>query len=196
VQIMDLYRRDRAALVRLSGLQLAGDSNAFVLHPPNSSDQFSNPGALYAAYARRELIALPRDPGRLGLAYSPAIGSQARHLGVPAALYRGLRPAAADLLVELAARVQALSHGATPLVVNSAVIDKQYNDLLGGGPQAATTGFTFTIARRYVNRTQAAAFQAMLDRLQALNVVAWVRTPSTIEVTVASDASQVIADGP
>jgi hypothetical protein len=36
----------------------------------------------------------------------------------------------------------------------------------------------------------------MLDRLQALNVISWQRYPATIEVTVASDASRVIVNGP
>ena len=35
----------------------------------------------------------------------------------------------------------------------------------------------------------------MLDRLQALNLIAWQRFPSVIEVTVASDASQVLVHG-
>jgi hypothetical protein len=36
----------------------------------------------------------------------------------------------------------------------------------------------------------------MLDRLQALDVIAWQRFPSEIEITVASDASQVLVHGP
>jgi hypothetical protein len=35
----------------------------------------------------------------------------------------------------------------------------------------------------------------MLDRLQSLNLIAWERTPTTIEITAASDASRVIVDG-
>jgi hypothetical protein len=35
----------------------------------------------------------------------------------------------------------------------------------------------------------------MLDQLQALDLIAWVRSPQTIEITVASDAGQVIVDG-
>ncbi len=193
VQIMHLYRTDPRGLSRLAALQLNADSNAYVLHP--SGGDFADPGALYRGYADGGLKQLPSDPGRLGLAYARSVGSQARHLGVSPSLYRGLRPAALDLLVELAARVRALSHGAAPLVVASGVIDKRYDDLLGGGPQLATTGYTFTIARHYVTRAQAAAFQAMLDRLQALDLIAWIRTPTTIEVTVASDASQAIVGG-
>jgi hypothetical protein len=59
-----------------------------------------------------------------------------------------------------------------------------------------STGYSFAIARRYANRRQADALQAMLDQLQALDVIAWVRSPSTIEITVASDAGRVIVDGP
>jgi hypothetical protein len=36
----------------------------------------------------------------------------------------------------------------------------------------------------------------MLDRLQSLNLIAWQRYPSAIEVTVASDAARVIVNGP
>ena len=60
----------------------------------------------------------------------------------------------------------------------------------------AAAGWSFTIARRYASRNQAAAFQAMLDRLQALDLIAWERFPSEIEVTVAADASQAIVHGP
>ena len=42
---------------------------------------------------------------------------------------------------------------------------------------------------------QAAAFQYVLDRLQALNLIAWQRYPSEIEVTVASDAASLLAHG-
>ena len=55
---------------------------------------------------------------------------------------------------------------------------------------------SFMIARRYVREAQAIAFQSMLDRLQALNLIAWERYPTEIEVTVASDAGRAIVDGP
>lgn len=196
VQIMRLYRSDRPALARLSALQLEADSGAAVLHPPDRTPTFADPSALYHAYAQRQVIPLPADPARLGLAYDRrSIGALARRLHVPAALYRGLRAPALDLLVELAVRVRALCRCA-PLTLGSAVTDRRYEDLVGAGETAPTTGYTFAIERRYVSRAQAAAFQAMLDRLQALNLIAWTRLPSTIEITVASDASRVIVDGP
>jgi hypothetical protein len=196
VQVMRLYRSDRHALERLASLQLAGDSNAAVLHPPDRTPTFADPTALYGAYSRRELVPLPSNSRGLGLAYDAAtLGALAHHLGVPAALYRGLRPPALDMLVELADRVRALCRCA-PLTVAGTVADRRYQQAVGNGDSAPTTGYTFQIARRYVNRAQPLAFQAMLDRLQALNLIAWVRTPETIEVTVASDASSAIVNGP
>ena len=85
---------------------------------------------------------------------------------------------------------------ASTLTVTSAVSDLHYQQLLGISDPPAAAGWSFTIARRYVKPAQADALQAMLDRLQALNVIAWERFPSEIEVTVASDASQVLVHGP
>ena len=48
-----------------------------------------------------------------------------------------------------------------------------------------TTGFAFDIARDYRSRAQALAFQFLLDRL-ARGMIAWVREPQAIHVTVAS----------
>ncbi len=196
VQIMRLYRTDGAALARLAALQLDGDTNAWVLHPPNLTPAFASPNALYSAYASRVLVPLPSNPAQLGLAYGGSLGAFARRVGAPPALYRGLRPAALDLLLELAARVRALSGGAAPLILVGAVTDRQYEQQLINDYPAASTGYSFQIDRRYVSRAQAVAFQAMLDRLQALNLIAWERTPATIDITVSSDAAHAIADGP
>jgi hypothetical protein len=76
------------------------------------------------------------------------------------------------------------------------VSDERYQQLLGVSDPVAAAGWSFTIARRYVARAQAAAFQAMLDRLQALDLIAWERFPSEIAVTVAADASQALVHGP
>ena len=195
-RIMRLYRTDRAELTRLSALQTGSDSQALVLHPPDAVHPFATPDALDRAYSNRTILPLPANARTLGLAYDPGIGALAGQLKVAPALYRGLRGPALDLLIELAARVRALSGGAAPLIVTSAVTDERYQQRLGIGDPPASAGWSFTIARRYVNRAQALAFQAMLDRLQALNVIGWVRFPSEIEVTVASDASQVLVHGP
>jgi hypothetical protein len=194
--IMRLYRSGRSALKRLAALQTGYPSSAEVLHPPDRTQSFGDPSSLSDAYTRRMLLPLPSNAGNLGLAYDPSMGSLAPKLGAPVGLYRGLRGPALDLLIELAARIRAISGTSARLTVASTVTDSRYQTLLGFGDPPATTGYTFEIARRYAGRAQAAAFQAMLDRLQALNLIAWVRNYSTIEVTTASDASRVIVDGP
>ncbi len=195
--LMRLYRTDRAALDRLVFLQTDAGSDAYVLHPPGAVGAFADPDALDRAYAARTIRPLPSNAAHLGLSYDPGIGSMARQLHFPPALYRGLRTPALDLLIELAARVRTLSHDPTStLTVTSAVSDQRYQQLLGFSDPPAAAGWSFTIARRYVNKAQAEAFQAMLDRLQALNLIAWQRFPSVIEVTVASDASQALVHGP
>jgi hypothetical protein len=195
-EIMRLYRTDRPELERQADLQTAVDSNAYVLHPPDAVHPFANPDALDRGYAAREILPLPSNAARLGLRYDPGIGALAPQLHVKPPLYRGLRPAALDLLIELAARVRALSHEpASTLTVTSAVSDLQYQQLLGISDPPAAAGWSFTVARRYTGRAQADAFQAMLDRLQALDLIAWQRFPSEIEVTVAADASQALVHG-
>jgi hypothetical protein len=197
--IMSLFRSDRARLVHVNALETAGTDNGEVLHPPGGHrSAFATAGELSSAYAAREILPLPSDPAKLGLAYSPAIGARARQLGQTPALYRGLRPAALDLLIELAARVRVLSGSKAPLTVVQAVTDGTYEHLLGGssGYSLASTGYRFEISRSYGSGAQAVAFQAMLDRLQALDLIAWTRAPATIDVTVASDAGRTIVGGP
>lgn len=196
VSIMHLYRTDRPALARLAQLETASDSSAEVLHPPASTPTFADPAALASAYGDGRLRALPSNAGQLGLAVSGTIGSLAHSLKAPAGLYRGLRPVALALLLELATRVRELAHGAAPLQITSAVNDERYQQLLGSDDPPEAAGYSFTIARHYVSGEQAAALQAMLDRLQALNLIAWSAYPSEVEVTVASDAARVIAHGP
>jgi hypothetical protein len=79
-------------------------------------------------------------------------------------------------------------------VVTSTVRDKDYQRVLAATDNEATTayslhttGFAFDIARDYRNRAQALAFQFVLDRLTARGIIAWVREPGAIHVTVASD---------
>jgi Transglycosylase SLT domain len=195
-QIMRLYRADPAVLRRLAALQTITDSAAYVLHPPDQLHPFASPDALDAAYAQRRILPLPSNAAALGLAYDPQMGALAHRLGFTSALYRGLRTPALDLLIELAARVRALGGGKAPLIVTSTVLDQSYQRQLGIDDPVAAAGWTFTIARRYASPAQALAFQAMLDRLQALNLIAWQRYPSEIEITVASDAARAIVDGP
>jgi hypothetical protein len=134
-------------------------------------------------------VPLPRNAAQLGLSYDPAMGAGADKVNAPRALYRGLAPAALRLLIEMAGRVRTLSGVTAPLRVQSTVTDARYQSSRSVDDPVATTGYTFSIERRYASNAQAAAFQAVLDRLQSLNLIAWVRNTQTIEVTVATDAT-------
>ncbi len=197
LSIMHLYRSDRPALARLASLEAVAGTNALVLRPSASTPTFADPAALRAAYASRAVLPLPRNASTLGVAYDPSMGSLAHRLGEPARVYQGLRPPALDLLIEMAARVRALSGVSAPLVVSETVSDRRYQALLGDSAlPLAATGYSFAIERRYASGAQADALQAMLDQLQALNLIAWVREPSRIDIVVASNAGQAIVDGP
>jgi hypothetical protein len=55
-----------------------------------------------------------------------------------------------------------------------------------------TTGYAFDILRSYRSREQARAFQFWLDRLQAMNLIAWAREPNAIHVTVGAKARRLV----
>ncbi len=194
VQIMHLYRTDRAALLRLASLENQDDAGAETLQRL-SGQSFSDPSALASAYQSRTVVPLPSNARALGLAYNPGMGSGAKSMHVPRTLYLGLRPVAVRLLIELAGRVRALSGGAQPLLVDTTVMDKQYQQKTGQGFPGESTGWSFQIARRYVTPGQANAFQAVLDRLQSLNLIAWAREPTTIDITVAAHGDATAGHG-
>ena len=56
-----------------------------------------------------------------------------------------------------------------------------------------TTGYAFDIARSYASGRQAAAFQFLLDRLVAVNAIAYIRESGAIHVAVASDARRKLS---
>ena len=195
VQIMHLYRTDRERAGRLASLQNASDSGAEVLHPPDRTPSFSDPSALAAAYQGHTLVPLPANAAALGLAFNPDMGSQARKLGGTPALYRGLRPVALRLLIALAARVRRSPAAPSRCGCTARSATRSYQQQTGDWlPRRDRTAIRSQISRRYVNGAQANAFQAMLDRLQALNLIAWAREPTVIDVTVASDAGRWLRD--
>ncbi|MFL5861634.1 MAG: transglycosylase SLT domain-containing protein [Solirubrobacteraceae bacterium] len=186
VQIMHLWRADRAALRRVNDLEFADDAGGSVLHPRVAP--FANPAALAVAYQRRAIVPLPSNARALGLAIDPTMGTGARAVGASRALYRGLRPEALRFLIELAAQVRRVSGVRGPLRLQRTVADQRLQAQAGVSDPPAATGWSFSITRHYASRTQATAFQAILDRLQSLNLIAWAREPDVIRVTVASDA--------
>jgi hypothetical protein len=186
-QIMHLYRTDRAGLRRLATLETTDPAGGSVLHPPGRSPRYADPQALQHAYAARGLQRLPRNATQLGLTYDDSLGGDAGQVGAPRSLYEGLNPGGVGTLIRMAAAVRALSGGASPLHVASAVADHKYLAAQGVSDPMALTGFGFRIARRYRSGAQAEAFQAVLDRMQSLNLIAWARVGSVISVTAAAD---------
>jgi Transglycosylase SLT domain len=57
------------------------------------------------------------------------------------------------------------------------------------------TGYAFDISRDYANGRQAEAFQFMLDRLQALNLIAWTRDTDTIHITASREGGSLLRVG-
>jgi hypothetical protein len=197
-QIMHLYRTDRGQLTRLAALQTDKASAEEVLHPADATPQFSGPGQLRTAWADGDIVALPDQPGRTGLAREPSMGQFAQQAGSQPALYHGLRPAALAMAYYIGAQVRSMS-GVSPLTVTSTVRDQDYQRVLSSHDIEAThkyslhtTGWAFDIGRVYVNNRQSLAFQSVLDRLQSLNVIAWVREPKAIHITVSSDAKVLL----
>ncbi len=197
--VMRLHREDPGELARLEALQTAKNSAEEVLHPPESTPRFGTPAVLRAAWDDDEIRALPDDPVRTGLARDPRMGELAERVGAVPGLYRGLRPEALAMALYIGAQTRAYAGGQGPLVVTSTVRDEEYQRRLVRHNGEATrnyslhtTGWAFDVAREYRSRRQALAFQFVLDRLQVLDVIAWVREPGAIHVTAASDAEALL----
>jgi hypothetical protein len=164
-----------------------------VLHARDRTRVYTNPGAIGKARSSGELRDLSaRELADYGLRIDPRMGEMARRVGQSARLYRALRPEALAMLEAIGSGTRAIA-GSGPLVVTSTVRDERYQRVLAASDIEATnayslhtTGFAFDIARTYVSRAQALAFQFVLDRLTARGLIAWVREPGAIHVTVAS----------
>jgi hypothetical protein len=198
-EIMRLFRDDPQELARLETLQTAKNSAEEVLHPLDSTPSFANPQELKAAWDDGAIRAFPDAPGVTGLARDPDMGELAQRVGAPPGLYRGLRPEALAMALYIGAWVREFSGGEGPLRVTSTVRDDAYQrELMSRNREAThnfslhTTGWAFDVARDYTSRRQALAFQFVLDRLQVLNAIAWVREPGAIHITVSSDARSLL----
>ena len=198
VEIMRLYRGDQERLQRLDELQTAKASAEEVLHPRDQTTVYTTPDALDTAYLSGELRPFPNRPRALGLRRDRRMGELAKRVDAEPSLYRGLRPEAYALALYVGAGVRDIAGTKAPLIVTSTVRDETYQDVLARRNIQATrayslhtTGYAFDVERRYRNRRQAVAFQYMLDRLQSLNLIAWVREPDAIHITVSSDARRL-----
>ncbi len=197
-EIMRLFRDDPDELARLAVLHEAKASAEEVLHPPGETERFADAADVQRAREAMVLQRLPTDPVT-GIRVDPRMGELADRLGVPRAVYQGLRDEALATLVYIGHEVRRLSGVAQPLTVTSTVRDEGYQRLLRranveatAGYSLHTTGYAFDILRRYESGAQAAAFQFALDRLTARGLIAWVREPQAIHVTVSSDAAVLV----
>ena len=200
-EIMQLYREDPDRLQELDLLHGAKSSSEEVLHPPFETERFADAVELQRAWDEGTLHPLPNEPSRLGFAIDPAMGELAPKLNQPRDLYRGLRAESLALLVYMAGRVKQLSGAEEPLRVTSTLRDEGYQDLLRkSNPEAThryslhTTGYAFDVARRYESGEQAQAFQFLLDDLTARGLIAWIREPAAIHITVAKEAEDLVGD--
>ncbi|MEA2307271.1 MAG: hypothetical protein QOH43_4551 [Solirubrobacteraceae bacterium] len=198
-QIMRAYRSDPAGLAATAALQTGRNSAELVLRPPSSTPAFADAAAIRRATTAGSV--LPLDAAGLapyGVRIHPSMGELGPRLGTTKRLYRVLRPEALAVVRYLGAGTQAIS-GAKPLVLTSATRDTRYQRALGrANPEAThafsehTTGFAFDVSRTYASRAQAQAFQFLLDRLTALDVIAWVREPAAIHITAGPRAAELL----
>ncbi|WP_026910263.1 DUF5715 family protein [Patulibacter minatonensis] len=203
-RIMKLYRDDRPALVRENELQNRKASSEDVLHPVESTTTFDDPSDLADAERSGAVEGLPRAAMKAnGMAIDPAMGELAPRLKQNKRRYRALRPGALAGLLTIGAAVKALNGDAKPatkLVVTSSVRDKDYQAMLGAENVQATkalsqhtTGWAMDISRSYPKGDTAQLFQWTLSRLQALDLIAWVREPTAIHLTFSSAATKELA---
>jgi hypothetical protein len=167
-EALRLLRDDRDELRKREDLHTGADSAELVLHPPGDTKTFGDLGALRDGRDGGELVELPA-------AYLT------RH-AIVAPSGALLRREALATLAYLGTQTRRIGGSRRPLRVVRA---------LQPGDDMQATGYSFDIARTYASRRQALAFQFVLDRLTALNLIAWSRTPSAIHVTVSSDAQRL-----
>jgi hypothetical protein len=173
--IMRLFRERPSELRRLAALQVASDSAERVLHPPGAT-AFPEAGSLERAARDGRLVDLPGALESLGLVFERLSGPR-----------RTLRPEALSAALYVGAGTRAIS-GERPLAVIRATTaaGKASPDELHA------TGYAFDIARRYRGHRQAHAFEFVLNRLQALDLIAWRRDGGRIHVVVSADADELL----
>ena len=153
-----------------------------VIHPRTHTWRFARPKDIVRAERRHTLVPLPSSSRKTYVAASPFLGQLAHRLHHSRRIYRALRPSSLSVLLYIGQRVHQLSGSKRPLLVTSAVRDLRYQRVLKRVNENAartysvhTTGYAFDLARSYSTRRQAAALQFVLDRLEALNLIAYMQ---------------------
>ena len=197
-RILSLYRDDPDRLAEIADLATAKATLEEFFHPASETEIFDDPGEIEDEVADGDLAPLPFDPG-LGWVPDKDLGELADELGQDPHLYRALRPEALATLSYLAGIVLYESNEPAPLLVTSAVRDREYQELLvQSNPQATeeyslhTTGWSFDIRREYASKAQARAFQHALDRLSALALIDYAFEPGAIHVTVSKLGRELV----
>ena len=200
-EILRLHRSDPGELERLEALHSHKNSAEEVLHPPDGAERFGDPFAVGRAREAGELGALRAAQLRAhGLRIDPRMGELARRLRPVAAPVPGAAPCGAlDAADDRRGRTRdqprrrrADGHQHRP---RRALPARARSPQRGGDARLLAAHDRLGLRRRarsYASRRQAMAFQFMLDRLTALNLIAWVREPAAIHVTVAPDAAQLL----
>lgn len=194
-QIMRDFREDPDALGKRAAVLTGKASREDLLHPAGDTKVFDDPSAIADAVDDEELLALPiRALNANGVAVSPAMGELAGRLDAPRGRYRALRRGALATLVTAGAAVKKLT-GGKALVATSTVRDVEYQKLLQASNIEATrayslhtTGWSVDVSRNYASGRQAQMFQFVLTRMQALDLITWVREPQAIHFTVSPEA--------
>jgi len=199
-EIMALWRSDPKALAALAAAHGAKHSAEEVLHPPGSTAVYDDPFDLGRARADGTLAGLDaKQLARFGIRLDPRLGELAPRINQSQRLYRALRPEALAVLAYIGTGVRDLGGTTAPLTITSGARDVAYQRLLTRRNIEATrryslhtTGFAFDISREYASRAQARAFQFFLDRLTALDLIAWVREPGAIHITASPRARSLV----
>jgi soluble lytic murein transglycosylase-like protein len=173
--IMGLFRERPRELRRLAALHVASDSAERVLHPPGVTG-LADAASLERAARAGRLVDPPGALESLGLVF-----------GRPSGRRRTLRPEALSAALYIGAGSAAIA-GERPLVVSRAATAAGE----AAGDELHATGYAFDIARRYRSHRQAHAFEFMLGRLQALDLIAWRRDRSRIHIVVSADADELL----
>lgn len=193
-EIMRAYRDDPEDLTRRAALITSKASRENYLHPPADNPPFADPDAIGEAIDEGELLPLPIPAlNANGVAISPAMGELAGRLKTPQSRYRALRRGSLAALVTAGAAVRELTGGKV-LTATSTVRDTKYQSLLQGetiqatrGYSVHTSGWAVDISRDYASTNQAQMFQFVLTRMQALDLISWVREPTAIHFTASAD---------
>ena len=193
-RVLHFYRASPAGLLWEDRQQHRKSSAEEVLHARPVAHEFRGPATLARAWRRHVIVRIPTRTAMTHIELE-RLGGMARTYGARPALYRGLRRGAIGVLLLIGERVHQLSGVQAPLHLTSAVRDDRYqralqrvNGFAARTYSLHTTGYTFDLGRSTLAPRQERTLRWVLDRLTALNAVAYIEEPYCFHVTVSSRA--------